>query len=44
MENSKRRRIFPDAFNWDAVTAIHGGRAASQVASELGLPDYLVRA
>jgi len=44
MENAKRRRIFPDAFKWEAVTAIRGGRTASQVVAELGLPDRLVRA
>lgn len=44
MENAKRRRIFPDAFKWEVVAAIRGGRTASQVAAELGLPDRLVRA
>jgi transposase-like protein len=32
IENAKRRRIFPDAVRWEAVAAIRGGRAASQVA------------
>jgi transposase len=44
MENAKRRRIFPDAFKWEAVSSIRGGRSVSQVAAELGLPDRLVRA
>jgi transposase len=43
-ENGKRRRMFPDAFKLEAVAAIRGGRAVSQVAAELGLPDRLVRA
>jgi transposase len=42
-ENGKRRRSFPDAFKWEAVAAIRGGRSVSQVAAELGLPDQLVR-
>ena len=44
MVNAKRRRIFPDAFEREAVAAIRGSRTASQVAVELGLPDRLVRA
>lgn len=43
-ENVRRRRVFPDAFKWEAVAAIRAGRSASQVAAELGLPDRLVRA
>jgi transposase len=38
-----RRRTFPDAFKLEAVAAIQGGRPVSQVATELGLPDRLVR-
>ena len=40
----KRRRVFPDAFKLEAVAAVNGGRPIAQVASELGLPDRLVRA
>jgi len=43
VEGVKRRRSFPDAFKWEAIAAIRGGRSASQVAAELGLPDRLVR-
>ena len=43
VESGKRRRFFPDAFKLEAVAAIRGGRAVSAVASELGLPDRLVR-
>lgn len=43
-ESSKRRRVFPDAFKFEAVGAVQGGRSVSQVAAELGLPDRLVRA
>jgi transposase len=42
-ESGKRRRFFPDAFKLEAVAAVRGGRPASQVAAELGLPDRLVR-
>lgn len=42
-ETGKTRRSFPDAFKLEAVAAIQGGRSASQVAAELGLPDRLVR-
>lgn len=43
VEGVKRRRSFPDAFKWEAIGAMRGGRSASQVAAELGLPDRLVR-
>ena len=43
VEGVKRRRNFPDAFKWEAIAAMRGGRSASQVAAELGLPDRLVR-
>ena len=43
VEGVKRRRSFPDAFKWEAIAAMRGGRSASQVAAELGLPDRLVR-
>ena len=43
-ESGKRRRIFPDAFKLEVVSAVQGGRSVSQVAAELGLPDRLVRA
>lgn len=43
-ENGRRRRSFPDAFKREAVAAVRGGRAVSQVAAELGLPDRLLRA
>ena len=43
LEGVKRRRSFPDAFKWEAIAAMRGGRSASQVAAELGLPDRLVR-
>jgi transposase len=39
----KRRRSFPEAFKREAVAAVRGGRSVSQVAAELGLPDWLVR-
>ena len=42
-ESGKRRRVFPDAFKLEAVAAVRGGRSVSSVASELGLPDRLVR-
>src|ERR687894_2134919 len=42
-ESNRQRRFFPDAFKLEAVAAIRGGRSASAVASELGLPDRLVR-
>jgi len=42
-ESVRRRRSFPDAFKLEAVAAVRGGRAVSQVAAELGLPDRLVR-
>jgi transposase len=44
VEDSRRRRFFPDAFKSEAVAAVRGGRPVSQVAAELGLPDRLVRA
>ena len=31
LKNAKQRRIFPDAFKWETVAAIRGGRTASQV-------------
>ena len=43
VESGKRRRFFPDAFKIEAVAAVRGGRSVSSVASELGLPDRLVR-
>ncbi len=43
VENGKRRRFFPDAFKLEAVAAVGGERSVSAVASELGLPDRLVR-
>ena len=43
VESGKRRRFFPDAFELEAVAAVRGGRPVSAVASELGLPDRLVR-
>jgi transposase len=42
-EHSRRRRIFPDTWNWEAVAAISGGHSASQVAAEIGLSKWLVR-
>ncbi|WP_376100838.1 transposase (plasmid) [Roseomonas sp. CCTCC AB2023176] len=42
-EAVRRRRSFPDEFKLEAVAAIRGGRSVAQVASELGLPDRLVR-
>ena len=42
-EGGKKRRFFPDAFKLEAVAAVRGGRSVSAVASELGLPDRLVR-
>ena len=36
-ESVRRRRSFPDAFKLEAVAAVRGGRAVSQVAAELGL-------
>jgi transposase len=42
-ESNRQRRSFPDAFKLDAVAAVRGGRSASAVAAELGLPDRLVR-
>jgi transposase len=44
VESGRKRRTFPDAFKWEAVAAVRGGRPVSQVAAELGLPDRLVRA
>jgi transposase len=43
VESGKRRRFFPDAFKLEAAAAVRGGRSVSAVASELGLPDRLVR-
>ena len=43
VEGVRRRRSFPDAFKWEAIAAMRGGRSASQVGAELGLPDRLVR-
>ena len=43
-ESNRQHRFFPDAFKLEAVAAIRGGRPASAVAAELGLPDRLVRA
>src|SRR3954464_10032507 len=43
-ESNRQRRSFPDAFKFEAVAAVQGGRSASAVAAELGLPDRLVRA
>ncbi len=43
MERVRKRRLFPDAFKLEAVAAVRGGRSISQVATELGLADRLVR-
>ena len=40
----RKRRSFPDTFKLEAVAAVRGGRSVAHVASELGLPDRLVRA
>jgi hypothetical protein len=37
------RQSIPDAVKWEAIAAMRGGRSASQVGVELGLPDRLVR-
>jgi transposase len=42
-ESVRRRRVFPEAFKLEAVSAIRGGQSVSQVAAALGLPDRLVR-
>jgi transposase len=42
-ESNRQRRSFPDAFKFEAVAAVQGGRSVSAVAAELGLPDRLVR-
>ena len=41
-ESNRQRRSFPDAFKFEAVAAVQGGRSVSAVAAELGLPDRLV--
>src|ERR1051326_8261380 len=38
-ESVRRRRVFPEAFKLEAVSAIRGGQSVSQVAAALGLPD-----
>ena len=43
VESVRRRRVFPEAYKLEAVSAIHGGQSVSQVAAALGLPDRLVR-
>ncbi len=43
VDEVKRRRSFPEAFEREAAAAVRGGRSVSQVAAELGLPDRLVR-
>ena len=43
VESERKRRLFPEAFKLEAVAAVQGGRPVGQVASELGLPDRLVR-
>ena len=42
-ESNRQRRSFPDAFKFEAVAAVQGGRSVSAVAAEQGLPDRLVR-
>jgi len=43
VEGVRRRGSFPDAFKWQVIAAMRGGRSASQVGAELGLPDRMIR-